>query len=144
MEQVTYAQNWALLTSLWSEWCPNDHAATLFLDNLSRMNQSALADAIKAHKAEELGGYKEPKLFRLVTLTRNLSPKPPEPAHPRWRVNGPTESEIAEWDRWAEDVLADVTDEELAEVRQFAKLENRRLLAVAVSLVRERAAEVVR
>jgi hypothetical protein len=142
MEQATYAQNWALLTSLWSEWCPNDHAATLFLDNLSRLNQRALADAIRSHKAEELGGYKEPKLFRLVTLAKNLTPKPPEPEHPRWKVNGPSEDEIAEWDRWAEDVLANVTDEELMEVRAFAKLENRRLLAVAVSLVRERAREV--
>ena len=144
MEATSYAQTWALITSLWSEWCPNDHAASVYLDNLSSLDQHLLQRAVRQHKAEELGGYKEPKLFRLVTLTRNLSPKPPEPAHPRWKVNGPTESEIAEWDRWAEDVLADVTDEELAEVRQFAKLENRRLLAVAVSLVRERAAEVVR
>lgn len=139
MEAFTYALNWALMTSLWSEWCPNDHAASVYLDNLSRLDQNLLQRAIRQHKAEELGQYKEPKLFRLVQLCDQFQPKPEPKDRTSWKVEGPSADEIKEWERWAEDVLSDVTEDELAEARKVcASWQSPRLLAIVVDHVRSK------
>jgi hypothetical protein len=139
MEAITYAHNWALITSLWSEWNPNDHAASVYLDNLSGLDQHLLHRAVRQHKAEELGQYKEPKLFRLMQLCDQFKPKPVPVDRTSWKVQGPTTEEIEEWKRWAEDVLADVTEDELAEARKVcASWQSPRLLAIVVDHVRSK------
>lgn len=139
MEATSYAQTWALITSLWSEWCPNDHAASVYLDNLSSLDQHLLQRAVRQHKAEELGQYKEPKLFRLMQLCEEYKPKPVPVDRTSWKVQGPTPEEIKEWERWAEDVLSNVTEAELAEARTVcAAWQSPRLLAIVVDHVRSK------
>lgn len=145
--QPTYLQTWALITSLWPDWCPNDATARLCAERWSQIRQDHLQAAAKLHKMEAAGQYKEPKVHRIMDIyaqrtTQDWGPDGTSQPKSDWKTPEITPAEIAEWDRWAEDVLADVTEEEIAEARKICSVEKPRLLACAVDVIRKRRAGI--
>jgi hypothetical protein len=145
MDKPTYLQTWSLITSLWNEWCPNDATARLCAERWSELHQDKLQDAAKLHKMEASGQYKEPKIHRIMEIYSSRTTQAwatSEPAKQEWSCDGPTPHELAEWDRWADDILADVSEEELKAAQEIAPVSGKRVLACAVDYIRKRRAGI--
>lgn len=147
MEQKTYLSSWALITSLWPDWCPNDVTAMLCADRWGQLDQAKLQDCAGLHKMEASGGFKEPKIHRIMELYAERTIKPYNEqlnTERRELHTGPSTAEIAEWDKWAEDVLANVTEGELVLARELAPCDTPRILAIAVDMIRNKPKHGVR
>jgi hypothetical protein len=142
-EQKTYTQSWAMLRNLWPDWEPNQTTINLCFERWSKIHQDHLQEAIKQHKWEAGGQYKEPKIHRIMDIYAMRTSKEwavSEPGQNTWKCEGPTKEELEEWDRWADDVLADVTEEEVKEANALYPMKTKRFLAVAVDFIRKRKA----
>lgn len=145
MDKPTYLQTWSLITSLWPDWCPNDATARLCAERWGEIHQDKLQEAAKLHKMEASGQYKEPKVHRIMEIYAQRTSQAwnvSEPVKQEWKGVGPTPSEYAEWDRWAEDVLSNVTDDELEQANQIYAASSTRVLACAVDYIRKRKAGI--
>lgn len=145
MDAPTYLSTWSLINSLWPEWHPNDATASLCAERWSSIRQDKLQEAVKLHKMEASGQYKEPKIHRIMEIyaARTASSfETSEPAREKWQVPEPTQQELDEWDRWAEDVLSDVTEDELEQAQKLVPASGNRMLACAVDYLRKKAAGI--
>lgn len=109
---------------------------------LGELHQDHLQEAAKLHKMEASGQYREPKIHRIMEIYASRTTTAwvgSEPAQREWKTDEITPSEEAEWDRWAEDVMSNVTDDELAEAATLVPANSRnRVMACAVDFVRNR------
>lgn len=140
-EAKTYQQSWAMIRNLWPDWEPNTTTINLCFERWNQLHQDQLQEAIKAHKWEAGGQYKEPKIHRIMEIYGQRTSKEwavSVPGQREWKCEGPTQEELDEWDRWADDVLADVTEDELSEAHELIPSKNKRTLACAVDFVRKR------
>lgn len=142
MDKPSYLSTWSLITSLWSDWNPNDATARLCAERWGELHQDHLQEAAKLHKMEASGQYREPKIHRIMEIYASRTTTAwvgSEPAQREWKTDEITPSEEAEWDRWAEDVMSNVTDDELAEAATLVPANSRnRVMACAVDFVRNR------
>lgn len=142
-EPKTYQQSWAMIRNLWPDWEPNTTVVNLCFERWSKIHQDHLQESIKQHKWEPGGQYKEPKIHRIMDIYAMRTSKEwavSEPGQNTWKCEGPTKEELEEWDRWADDVLADVTEEEVKEANALYPMKTKRFLAVAVDFIRKRKA----
>lgn len=147
IQQPSYLQTWSLITSLWSEWCPNDATAKLCAERWSQLHQDHLQAAAKLHKMEASGQYKEPKIHRIMDIYAQRTSKDwgaDGTSRPKedWKTPEIPQHELDDWDRWADDVLSDVTEEELKEAQAICQFTKPRILACAVDFVRKRRAGI--
>jgi hypothetical protein len=141
-DKPSYASTWALIRNLWDTWEPNDTISSLCLQRWGQLHQDILQECVRLHKMEASGQYREPKVHRIMDLYAERTTK--EYTHTRTMEaivdRGPSQAELDDWDKWAEDVLADVTDDEIRRASErltfIGKLNNKRILAVAVDFVR--------
>jgi len=139
-EPKTYQQSWAMIRNLWPDWEPNTTVVNLCFERWSKIHQDHLQEAIKQHKWEPGGQYKEPKIHRVMEIYAQRTSKEwavSEAGQDIWKCEGPSPGELADWEKWAEDVMADVTEEELSKAMEICPVKSNRVLAVAVDYIRK-------
>lgn len=138
MDAITWQDNRALMGELWPRWRLEPPLSRLIDKKWGQLHQDKLRDCIEQHRLERdttpdisaihkayckiTGGQYEQDAQREVTRTRAEF------------VDGPSPQEIADWEAWAEVVLAKATPQEVAAAKEYYGLNvsSRRVLALLV------------
>jgi hypothetical protein len=143
-DEITWPTNKRLMASLWPKWRPTDEQARLLNDRWGLLHQDTLRKCIEDNAMQS---RREPSVSAInrayckltaplvgaSTSTHDTERTRRDAAY----VQPLTDSEVADWEAWAEDVLATATPAEIDAVRQRMPVgESRRVLAVAVDYCR--------
>ena len=134
-----------LMHSLWPKWTADEEVGRLLNERWAHLHQDKLRECIRNHRfirevKPDITAIH--KAYCDMTAGKALSAEG-EHAVERTRREalqsaGPTQAEYEEWDRWAKDVLATATKQEIAacEDRMGMTFSSDRVRAVAVEYCR--------
>jgi hypothetical protein len=136
-----------MILGLWPEWKPTPQTIKWLWDRWEGLYQDKLQDAIKQHRMEaaaEKAG--RPVYNRINDLYIERTQQKQMLVQTRKvidRAQPPTDAELAEWDRWAAEIMITATPEEIRLARQrFPFLNRERTLAIAVDFLRRKRKEI--
>ena len=144
METITWIDNKKLMAELWPAWKPSQAEAGLMNRRWGELHQDKLRDCIEQHRLERDG---KPDLSTIHKAYCKIKGDPitsmegaSDVSRTRRELSAcvpPSDQELAEWDAWANEVLATATPAEIDAVRQRMPVgETRRVLAIAVDYCR--------
>jgi hypothetical protein len=127
---------------LWPDWKPTPQTIKFLFDRWGFLYQDKLRDAVEVHRLEasaEKAG--RPVFNRVMELYQQRTQvKDIETTKIRAKqINGPSEDELQEWARWADQLLASASADERAAVqaRLPIPLLTKRAWAAAIEYCRE-------
>jgi hypothetical protein len=151
METITWNDNKILMAKLWPKWKPSPEEASILNRTWGSLHQDKLRDCIEQHRLKrdarpDISAIHKaycaiiPPAAEVVGRSEVLTTRKNAIA-----LQGPTEQEIADWQEWADRLVATVTPDEFAECRERLGLmslqantpSQRRLTAVAVEYCRK-------
>ena len=145
-EQTTWNDNKVLMKNLWPNWKPTTELGTLLNARWCNLRQDKLRACIENNR---MTSHKEPNIAAIhkeyckITGEENVQIAARTEVERTREVlkscQPPTAEEYADWERWAEEVLATATPAELAAVPERLGINpnTKRVLAVAVNWCRE-------
>jgi hypothetical protein len=142
-DQITWADNKRYMVSLWPKWKPTDAEAGLInsrwchldqaklrlcMDN-NRLKRSRVPDLAAIHQEYcKITGHGNPGQHVVESTKRYID-----------ETRGPTEAELAEWDREAKAILATASPEEIKAAKERLGIDpdSDRILGLMVEYCRE-------
>jgi hypothetical protein len=151
MQTITWMDNRNLMGELWPKWMLEPELSRLLNERWGSLHQDKLRECIRQHRLErdtkpDIAAIHKayclivPQAAEVVGRSEVLTTRKNAIA-----LQGPTEREVADWQEWADRLVATVTSEEFAECRERLGLmslqantpSQRRLTAVAVEYCRK-------
>ena len=143
-DEATWPTNKILMTKLWPKWKPTPEQANLLNERWGQLKQDILRECIRNNAMQS---RREPHIAAIHRAYCKATAVPANAAesHEVERTRRslsdcqrPSEDHYAEWDAWANELLANATREEIAEVteRLGVKPATNRILAVMVEYAR--------
>ena len=145
-QPTTWNDNKVLMTKLWPKWKPTPEQGALLNEKWSQVKQDKLRDCIRNDAMRSMRYPNIPAIHKeycKITGEENVQIAARTEVERTRKVlkscQPPTAEEYADWERWAEEVLATATPAELAAVPERLGINpnTKRVLAVAVNWCRE-------
>lgn len=145
MSAVTWNDNKVLLKNLWPGWKPDETLADLLNARWSQLRQDKLRECIQNHRFERDSSPDISAIHkayaRITQGERDASVAEVEVARTQAeRIEGPSPEELAAWDRYADEIIASATPDEIARCKerfQWLDLDNRRMLGDCIAYIRK-------
>lgn len=143
MHQPTWEDNKRTLLSLWPRWKPTDAEAALINERWSKLHQDKLRTCIENNRLKR---GRVPDLAAIhreyCTVTGHGSPGQHQVERTRRYIEdtqGPTDAELAQWDREADAIMATASPEEIDAVQERLGISpgSGRVLALMVEYCRQ-------
>jgi hypothetical protein len=140
-DKPTWNDNKRLMAALWPKWKPSDAEGRILNERWGSLHQDILRTIIEGHR---LVRQAVPDLTRIHSeyceRTTHLRPAVGRPPEARFvSVQGPSQAEEEEFQRWAEKTVAEASAEEIQAVRRRfdMALDSPKALACAIDYCRE-------
>jgi hypothetical protein len=144
-EAITWNDNKKLMGSLWPRWKPTPEQGALINERWGSLHQDKLRDCIREDAMQSRSRPNIPAINRAYGRITGAARVQDNARTETTRTREALQScqpippkEIADWERWADEVLSTATPAELEAVKQRIGVgcETRRVLAVAVDYCR--------